>query len=86
MVLPENTGTTATDNSGRGNTGTLTNGPTWSAAGKYGSAVLFDGSNDFINIIDASSVDLTNGMTIEAWINPSNLTGYKTVICKKRDQ
>src|SRR5690606_36741059 len=33
---------------------------------------------------DANSLDLTNGMTLEAWVNPSNLTGYKTVICKDR--
>ena len=80
----ENTGTTATDNSGNNNNGTLTNGPTWSGSGRYGSAVLFDGTNDYINIIDASSLDLTNGMTMEAWVNPSNVTGFKTIICKDR--
>jgi hypothetical protein len=79
----ENTGTTANDNSGNNNTGTLTNGPTWSASGKYGAAVLFDGTNDLVNINDANSLDLANGMTIEAWVNPSNVTGYKTVICKE---
>ncbi len=79
----ENTGTTVNDNSGNNNNGTLTNGPTWSASGKFGSAILFDGTNDFVNVNDANSLDLTNGMTIEAWINASNLTGYKTVICKE---
>ena len=79
----ENTGTTANDNSGNNNNGTLTNGPTWSASGRYGAAILFDGTNDFVNIDDANSLDLTNGMTIEAWVNASNLTGYKTVICKE---
>ena len=79
----ENTGTIANDNSGNGNTGTLTNGPAWSASGKYGAAILFDGTNDFVNINDANSLDLTNGMTIEAWVNASNLTGYKTAICKE---
>ncbi len=80
----ENTGTAVEDNSGNNNNGTLTNGPAWSAAGKFGSAILFDGSNDFININDASSLDLTNGMTMEAWVNPSNLSGFKTIICKDR--
>ncbi len=79
----ENTGTIANDNSGNNNTGTLTNGPTWSASGRYGAAILFDGTNDLVNINDANSLDLTNGMTIEAWVNPSNLTGYKTAICKE---
>lgn len=80
----ENTGTTANDNSGNNNTGTLTNGPTWSASGMYGAAIQFDGTNDFVNINDANSLDLTNGMTMEAWVNPSNLTGFKTIICKDR--
>jgi hypothetical protein len=79
----ENTGTVANDNSGNGNTGTLTNGPAWSGLGKYGAAVQFDGTDDFVNIADANSLDLTNGMTIEAWVNPTNVTGYKTVICKE---
>ncbi|MBL7738170.1 MAG: hypothetical protein JNK14_03055 [Chitinophagaceae bacterium] len=80
----ENTGTTANDNSGNNNTGTLTNGAAWAASGRFGSAILFDGTNDYININDANSLDLTNGMTLEAWVNPSNLTGFKTVICKDR--
>jgi glutamine amidotransferase PdxT len=79
----ENTGTIANDNSGNGNTGTLTNGPTWSSSGKFGAAILFNGSSSLVNVNDANSLDLTNGMTIEAWINPSNLTGYKTIICKE---
>ena len=79
----ENTGTIANDNSGNGNNGTLTNNPGWSVSGKFGAAILFDGTNDFININDANSLDLTNGMTLEAWVNPSNLTNYKTVLCKE---
>ena len=79
----ENTGTIAYDNSGKGNNGTLTNGPTWSASGKYGAAISFDGTNDLVNIIDANSLDLTNGMTLEAWVKPGNVTGYKTVLCKE---
>ncbi len=84
LGFSQGSGTTATDNSGNNNNGTLTNGPAWSASGKYGSAVLFDGTDDFINIPDASSIDLTNGMTMEAWVNPSNVTGFKTIICKDR--
>lgn len=80
----ENSGVTANDNSGNNNNGTLTNGPAWSSSGRFGAAILFDGTNDMVAIPDASSLDLTTGMTLEAWVNPSNLTGYKTIICKDR--
>jgi len=78
----ENAGTIAGDNSGSNNNGTLTNGPVWSASGKFGAAIQFDGTDDYINIPDANSLDLTTGMTIEAWVNPTNVTGYRTVITK----
>ena len=41
-------GTTWTDLSGNGNTGTLTNGPTYSSTN--GGSISFDGTNDYINL------------------------------------
>src|SRR5262245_51974823 len=46
-------GTTLTDDSGNGNTGVLTNGPTW-VAGKNGNAISFDGTNDYVSIPNSS--------------------------------
>jgi fibronectin type 3 domain-containing protein len=72
----EGSGTTVNDLSGNGNNGTLTNA-TW-VAGKsasYGTALKFTGAtNSFVSIPDASSLDLTNGMTLEAWVDPSSLS------------
>ncbi len=64
---------------------------TWTCPGRLRENMAqpfhFDGADDFVNIADANSLDLTNGMTIEAWVNPGNLTGYKTAILQgKRDQ
>src|SRR6267378_3169186 len=39
-AMDEGSGTTISDRSGNNNTGTLTNGPTWTT-GKYGGALLF---------------------------------------------
>tara|TARA_A100001201_G_C4001829_1_gene174801 strand:+ start:26 stop:694 length:669 start_codon:yes stop_codon:yes gene_type:complete len=62
-------GTTWTDLSGQGNTGTLTNGPTFNSANN--GSIVFDGSDDVVSISDSSSIDVTPTVTISAWINPS---------------
>ncbi len=68
----EGSGTTANDSSGNGNTGTVSNG-TWVTSGKYGGALQFNGSNSLVTVNDAPSLDLTNSMTLEAWVNPSQV-------------
>ena len=50
----------STDAPGHGHTGTLT-GPTWSAAGRNGGALSFDGVNDCVRINDHAELDLTTG-------------------------
>jgi concanavalin A-like lectin/glucanase superfamily protein/Big-like domain-containing protein len=79
----ETTGTTATDASGSGNTGTI-NGPIRSLTGKFGSALSFDGVNDQVNVPDANSLDLSNAMTLEAWVRPSVLSAWRTVLMKEQ--
>ena len=55
-------GTTWTDLSGNNNTGTLTNGPTYSSAN--GGSIVFDGTNDYIQI----NQTLTTPFTITEFI------------------
>ena len=76
-------GTTAVDSSGKGNVGSVS-GPVWSATGRYGSALSFDGVNDWVTVADSNSLDLTTGMTVEAWVRPSTLGGWRTVAFKER--
>jgi hypothetical protein len=62
----------ASDSSGQGNDGTLTNSPV-PAEGKLGQALLFDGVDDYVSIPSDPSLDLmTSNMTIEAWIKINN--------------
>ncbi|MFH1366446.1 MAG: LamG-like jellyroll fold domain-containing protein [Patescibacteria group bacterium] len=65
----EGSGATLTDISGYGNNGTIS-GATW-AAGKEGSALQFDGMNDYVSIPYNSNFDLgaTSQFTIEYWFN-----------------
>lgn len=72
----EGAGNTAYDSSVYGNHGILgagvvDNKPSW-GAGKYGSALYFDGVNDWLNCGNDSSLDLTGNMTIEFWMRPEN--------------
>jgi hypothetical protein len=80
----ETSGTTATDASGRGNNGTL-NGATRSTAGKFGGALSFNGVNAWVTVPDANVLDLTTGMTMEAWVQPSALgSAWRTVMMKEQ--
>jgi hypothetical protein len=77
----EGSGTTLTDRTGLGRTGTIS-GATWSAAGRFGGALSFDGVDDIVTVADHNSLDFTTGMTIEAWVRPSTLADYRTVVMK----
>ena len=68
---------------GGGTSGSVS-GAVWSAAGRFGSALSFDGVNDWVTVADASSLDLSTGMTLEAWVRPSRLGGWRTVVFKER--
>ena len=54
----EGAGTATVDVTGNGNTATLMNGAVWSA-GKYGSGVRLDGANDFLEVANSPSVNLS---------------------------
>ncbi len=79
----EGSGTVAADSSASSNAGTLS-GPTWSAAGKHGGALSFDGTDDRVIVADSSSLDLTYGMTLMAWVNPLSIdSNWRTVVMKE---
>jgi hypothetical protein len=79
----EGTGSTVSDSSGKGNNGTIT-GATWSTSGKYGKALSFNGTSNYVSVPDATPLELTNGMTLEAWVNPSTLSGWRTILLKEQ--
>ena len=76
-------GATAADATGKGHTGTIS-GATWSATGKNGGALSFDGVNDWVTVADANDLDLTNGMTLSAWVNPTaSGSDWRTILLKE---
>jgi len=65
----ESSGTIAYDSSGNNNHGTLNNGPIW-VDGKFEKALSFDGVDDYVQISQSSSLDVTSQVTVEAWVYP----------------
>src|SRR5207248_7884083 len=78
----EGSGTSTTDASGNSNSGTLANA-TWSTAGKYGKALSFNGTSSWVTVNDSNSLDLTTGMTLEAWVNPTVINSWECVVLKE---
>jgi hypothetical protein len=81
----EGTGTTLTDRTGLGHAGTIS-GATWITQGRFGGALTFDGSNDWVTIADANDLDFTTGLTLEAWVYPTASGGgsWRNVLIKER--
>ena len=80
----EGTGSTAADASGDNLTGTVT-GATW-VDGKFGKALQFAGAfGSWVTVPDADALDLTNGMTVEAWVKPTApMPQWPSVVMKER--
>ena len=85
LPFNEGSGTTVSDATGNGNTGTLTNGPAWTT-GKTGSALSFDGSNDSVYVANSSSLNIaTTGLTVSAWVyRNANQQGFVSVLSRQQ--
>ncbi|PLW80160.1 hypothetical protein C0585_03980, partial [Candidatus Woesearchaeota archaeon] len=80
LHMDESSGTIV-DSSGLGNNGTQYNGVTYLAEGMLGTAISFDGDNDYINITPMS---ISNNFTLSCWVkgavNPSNQSDWAKFI------
>jgi hypothetical protein len=81
----EGSGTTVTDVSGNGNNGTVS-GATWTTSGKYGHALVFNGTSALVTVNNSTKLQLSNAMTLEAWVNPGTVSSiWQDVIYKGND-
>jgi hypothetical protein len=81
LGFEEATGVTAIDSSGHANTGVISGGTR--VTGRFGGGLQLDGVDDWVTVLDAASLDLTSGMTLEAWVRPSALSGWRTLMMKE---
>jgi predicted outer membrane repeat protein len=47
-----------------------------------GTSLDFDGTNDYVEVSDVPSLDLTTNYTIEAWIKPESFSGLAGIVTK----
>src|SRR5207244_6183266 len=81
-AFSEGSGTTVADTSGNNNNGTIS-GATWTSAGRFGNALVFNGTSARVTVPDAASLQLTSGMTLEAWVFPTETPTYWRAIVDK---
>ncbi|MDD3007061.1 MAG: LamG domain-containing protein [Candidatus Pacebacteria bacterium] len=88
MKLDEGSGSTAYDESFNNNDGALGGGtagyvPVW-VDGKFGSALEFDGVDDYVDAGAGSSLDITKEVTLEGWFNSDNAWDTHVLFGKNR--
>ncbi|MBM3243102.1 LamG domain-containing protein [Candidatus Poribacteria bacterium] len=81
--LDEGSGKTVGDSSGNGNNGTIRgDGGKW-ADGKFGKALLLNGTTEFVEVPDSASLDLQEQVTMVCWFNwEGSGDGWQTFFSK----
>ncbi|MBM3235834.1 LamG domain-containing protein [Candidatus Poribacteria bacterium] len=70
------------DLSGNDNTGAV-NGAKWTEDGKRGKALYFDGTSSYVEVSDSKSLNMTDAITVEAWIYAESYPGdYPRIVMK----
>ncbi|MGB2864922.1 MAG: LamG domain-containing protein [Sedimentisphaerales bacterium] len=66
-TFDEGSGDAVYDTSGNDNNGTI-NGATW-GVGKYGTALQFNGQDNYVEVPSSNSLEIEENVTIAAWVN-----------------
>jgi PKD repeat protein len=81
----ESSGSQVIDASGFGNHGTISNA-TRVTTTHFGRVLSFSGTNSsWVTVTDKASLDLSSGVTLEAWVYPTaSMSGWDTVMTKEQ--
>lgn len=69
-AFEEGSGNVVRDTSDNNNNAVLINGPTWVKEG-IGTAMQFDGIDDYLDAGSGARLDITEKVSLEAWVNPA---------------
>ncbi|MCH7622181.1 MAG: LamG domain-containing protein, partial [Chloroflexi bacterium] len=78
-AMDTGTGSIAVDSSGDGNAGEL-------SGGRFGNGLLFDGVDDFLSVGADASLNITDPLTVEAWVRAdagSLGTVFRAIVSKE---
>ena len=81
--LDDGSGTSAADSSGNGDAGALAGG-TWTASGKIGGALTFNGTSDQVNIPSSANYNSTTG-TWAFWFNTTDAACTRCELMSRAD-
>lgn len=79
--MDEGSGDTIYDATQNNNDGTIY-GAAW-VDGRYGKALSFDGVDDYVDCGNDTIFDITDEITLEAWVNYTRLTSFPRAISKQ---
>jgi len=54
----------------------------WEPNGKWGSAMRFDGVDDYVAVNDSDVLDFTNAVTVSTWVRPNAWTDWAQLVDK----
>ena len=80
-LFDEGEGGIAADSSGKGNNGELMGDPEW-VDGKFGSALEFGGSSEYVDCGDDKSLSITKTITVQAWVQFEGSPSSAIIISK----
>lgn len=79
----EGVGPTSADLSGLGHVASVL-GPVWTAAGRSGGALVFDGVDDTLRIASTPALSPTQAITLSAWVRPAaSPHDWRTLLLKE---
>ncbi len=82
LTFDEESGNIAYDQSSYGNDGTIYGATR--VRGIIGKALSFDGVDDYVEVADSESLDITDAITIEAWAKVNSwVNSYPRILAKK---
>ncbi|MGC2468038.1 MAG: LamG-like jellyroll fold domain-containing protein [Candidatus Acidiferrum sp.] len=69
----ESSGSSASDSSGNGNTGTMVGGASWWVAGKFNNAITTNSGNSVMDRLTSSSLELAGSWSVSVWFKANSL-------------